>query len=318
MRSARRGRLAAPAALLAPLLLLLVLLTAAPARAQDDGPRVYQLAPVGAKTLTAFAVVKESNESFGDDQVVTGSQIDNNIVVIRYAQTLSLWGRQFNPFFILPVGDARATLTGPGGAADHSQGLGDAQIGAVLGLVGSPALTPDAYAAFRPPLTAGLLVRLFAPTGDYSAARSVNLGANRFAYQLGLPTTLMFGQSYLSPSLTALELLPTVTFYGPNTEPHGASRVTRAPLFSLESHLTRNLGRAVWVSADLLYRSGGATTTDGTPNDNPTRGWSAGLTGALRFRQQASVILTFEHVVSRSDQGPDGWFFRTALVVPFR
>ena len=84
----------------------------------------------------------------------------------------------------------------------------------------------------------------------------------RYAYQLGLPTTFMFGQSYASPTLTALELLPTVTFYGANTEPHGASRVTRAPLFSLESHLTRTLGSTFWVSADLLYRSSGATTTE--------------------------------------------------------
>ncbi len=75
---------------------------------------------------------------------------------------------------------------------------------------------------------------------------------------------------------------------------------------------------AVWVSADLPYRSGGGATNDDIPDGNPTRGWSAGITGALKVRGQASIILTWEHVVSRSDNGPDGWFFRTALVVPFR
>jgi hypothetical protein len=78
------------------------------------------------------------------------------------------------------------------------------------------------------------------------------------------------------------------------------------------------LWRAAWVSADMLYRNGGETTTDGRADHNPTRGWSAGLSGALRIAPKATVILTYEHVVERSDQGPDGWFFRTALVVPFR
>jgi hypothetical protein len=146
----------------------------------------------------------------------------------------------------------------------------------------------------------------------------VNLGANRYAFQLGLPTTLVFGQSYVSPTLTALELLPTLTFYGANDQPYAAAQVKRAPQFGLESHLTHNFGPAVWVSADMLYRDGGETTTDGRPDHNPTRGWSAGLTGAWRLAPSATVILTYEHVVERSDQGPDGWFFRTALVVPFR
>ncbi len=39
---------------------------------------------------------------------------------------------------------------------------------------------------------------------------------------------------------------------------------------------------------------------------------------AYRPAPLATVILTCKHVVERSDLGPDGWFFRTALVVPFR
>jgi hypothetical protein len=296
----------------------ILFLVATGARAQDDGPRVYQLAPLGAKAFTAFAVAKRANET-PDGDVVTGSQIDTNVVVFRYVQTFSLGGRQFSPFVILPTGRVRATVRDAhGNASDVSSGLGDAQIGGVVGLFGSPALDPKAYADYRPQFSMGLLGRVFFPTGAYDRAKSVNLGANRFAFQVGLPTGLVFGQSYASPRLTTLELLPTLTFYGANTEPHGAGRVTKAPQFSLEAHLTHNLSPQAWVSADLLYRLGGATTTDGTPNHNPTRGWSAGVSGAVRLAPHATVILTYEHVVERSDNGPDGWFFRAALVVPFR
>jgi hypothetical protein len=296
-------------------------LLAAPmhARAQDDGPKVYQLAPLGAKNLTGFAVAKRSNETPESGDVIVGSKIDTDIVVVRYAQTFSLGGQQLNPFIILPVGHVRSTVHSPeGDVVSESSGFGDAQIGGVLGLFGAPALAPAAFAEFRPLISTGLLARVFFPTGAYSADQPVNLGSNRYSFQLGLPIGLIFGQSYLDPALTTLELLPTVTFYDANTRPFGAGRVTKAPQFALESHLTRNFGPSAWVSGDILYRQGGETTTDGQADHNPIRGLSAGLSGALKLAPNASVILTYEQVVARSDQGPDGWFFRTALVVPFR
>lgn len=298
---------------------VMLLAAATGARAQDDGPRVYQLAPLGAKTFTAFAVAKRGNEAPESGDVIPGSQIDTNIVVLRYAQTFSLGGAQFSPFLILPAGHVHSTVHAPtGDVVTESSGLGDVQVGATVGLFGAPALPPDAYARFRPEVSAGLLARVYFPTGAYDRDQPVNFGANRYSFQLGLPAGVILGQSYRDPRLTTLELLPAVTFYGANTRPYGAARVIKAVQFSLESHLTHDLGPAVWVSADMLYRNGGETTTDGRPDRNPIRGWSAGLSGAVRLAPKATVILTWEHVVDRSDLGPDGWFLRTALVVPFR
>ena len=43
------------------------------ARAQDDGPRVYQLAPVGAQNFTSFVVDKRGNEGPDPGQTTPGS-----------------------------------------------------------------------------------------------------------------------------------------------------------------------------------------------------------------------------------------------------
>src|SRR5262245_47826676 len=116
---------------LAPILVTGILLaTAAGARAQDDGPRVYQLAPEGAKAFTAFTVVKRGNETPESGDIVTGSQIDTNLLVLRYVQTFDLGGRQFSPFFILPTGLVRSTVhSTTGKQISESSGFGDAQIG---------------------------------------------------------------------------------------------------------------------------------------------------------------------------------------------
>ena len=316
MTGAPRSAAAAPAAFCVSLCLSVGLsLRAAPADAQDDGPRVYQLAPEGLQTLTVFVVAKRGDEGPDPGQTTPGSQTRTDLVVLRYARTFNLGGRQFTPFAILPTG--RLQVTQGVGAGGQSGGFGDAQLGATLGLLGAPALDGASYAAYRPWLSTSLLGRIFFPSGAYSSAQPVNLGANRFSYQLGLPTTFMFGQSFRDARLTALEVLPTVTFYGPNDAPFGATTRTQAPMFSVEAHLTHNLPHRIWVSADLLYRNGGESRTDGVDNEDPVHGWSAGASAAVPFVDRTSLIFTYEHVVKRFDLGPDGWFFRTALVAPF-
>ena len=283
--------------------------------AQDDGARVYQLAPVGFQTFTAFAVIKRGNEGLDPGQTNPGSETRSEVVVTRYARTFSLAGRQLTPFAILPIGHLRVTQGV--GAATESSGLGDAQLGGTVGLIGAPALNVEGYAAYRPTLSMSLLGRVYFPTGAYNRGQPVNLGTNRFSYQLGLPTTFMFGQSFRDARLTALEVLPTVTFYSANHEPFGADERTQAPLFSMEAHLTHNVTPRIWLSADLLYRDGGKSRTDGVDNNDPAHGFSAGGTATIPIIAKTSLAVTFEHVVKRWDAGPDGWWLRTALIAPF-
>jgi Putative MetA-pathway of phenol degradation len=297
---------------------LALLAAASGACAQDDGPRVYMQAPDGARALTIFEVAKQGDEEPEVGSVAPGTDFETNIVVFRYVQTFSLAGHQLTPFLILPFGGTRTLVDGADhGAMESSSGLGDIQVGGVLGLLGSPALSPQAYAAAKPGFSTGLFAKVYLPTGAYNAAQIANLGANRLAFQFGLPTTLALGTSYRDPALTTLELFPTLTFYQDNDAPHVGTRSSKDPLFSVEAHLTHNLGRAFWVSADLLYRQGGKTFTDGLSDDNATQGLSGGGSAAFVFGRKATLILTYERVIERNDNGPDGWFFRSALVLPF-
>jgi hypothetical protein len=291
---------------------------ASAARAQDDGPRVYLLAPAGAQNITVFNVVKRGNELPEAGSVQPGSQIDTDLLVLRYAATFSLAGRQLNPFFILPVGRVTNTSHPPEGSTSaRSSGLGDVQVGAVLGLIGSPALPAQEYASLAPGLSSGLFAKVFIPTGAYSASSPLNFGAHRVAVQFGLPTTYAIGSSYRDPNLTTIELFPTLTLYDRNETPFGARSVGKDALFAFEGHLTHNFAPSFWLSADVLFRGGGETITDGVADGNATDGWSGGVTAAFRFERVGSLILTYEHVIERNDNGPIGWFFRTAFVVPF-
>src|SRR6478736_3461774 len=136
---------------------------AARASAQDDGARVYQLVPKDFQTFTGFIVNKRGNEGPDPGQTSPGSETRTDIMVLRYARTFDVAGRQFTPFVILPIG--RIGVIQGVGEATKSSGLGDAQIGGTIGLFGAPALGPEDYAAFRPTLSMSRLGRIYFPTG---------------------------------------------------------------------------------------------------------------------------------------------------------
>jgi adenylylsulfate kinase-like enzyme len=78
--------------------------------------------------------------------------------------------------------------------------------------------------------------------------------------------------------------------------------VQQAPLYHIEAHITRNLDRAWWVSADAVYFMGGATSTDGISNHNYER--SLALAASLGT-QVGEIYLkaTYGHVVERNEDG---------------
>jgi hypothetical protein len=239
--------------------------------------------------------------------------IDTRLAVLRYAQYFPLGRMAGSVFAILPSGKVSGTVGGkPGGT---SSGIGDAQIGAMLGLVGYPALTED-YPAYRPGFSVGALLKLSAPTGAYASTQQINLGTNRWSFKIGPVISYSLGESFLDPSLTTLELQPTITFFTANERPFGAGRVQQAPLYHIEAHITRNLSRTWWLSADTVYFAGGATSTDGMSNHNNERSLAL---GASLGTQLGDVYLkaTYGHVVERNDDGLYKKGFRLLAVYAF-
>lgn len=284
------------------------------AQAQDDGARAYTLVPDGTQIATVQGIFLRANQSLAPGTVIPDADFEIDIAVLQFTQTFSIGGSQAAVFGALPLGEVRGSLDLPGRTiAGKSSGAGDATLGAIVGLVGSPALAAKDFVAFRPALSLGILGKLILPTGAYDSEKLINLGANRFTYQIGLPMTYSIGKSPLDPALTTFELLPTVTFFDANDDPFGANRVKQDPLLGIEAHLTHNIGPAVWLSADARYSYGGETATDGVDDDNVQESLALGGTANVAFNRRLSFKLTYGGIVARSDNGADGWMLRGIL-----
>ena len=280
-------------------------------QAQGEGARAFELSPAGSRFFSVYGEFARGNVSFDPGSVTPGTKIDVDGGSFEYSQAFGLRGNVVVLDLALPVGEARGSFETAGGERSYtSSGIGDLQISAAFGLMGSPALQEEEYENYRPRLALSVLTRVYAPTGAYDRNSAVNLGQNRWALQLGLPSAYYLGASFYDPALTSFEVLPSVTWYGDNNEPPRGYHSSQAPLLQLAAHLTRNLNRALWVSVDAIFMDGGDTSTDGVSDHNRQRSFDLGATVSVAMNDTVSATLSYTDAVSRNYSGASAHVIR--------
>jgi hypothetical protein len=303
-------------------MLALVLMAAGPGAAlaeMGDGPRAYQLLPRGTQVASVYGLFLRGDVAADPALSYPGSDVNVDLAVLQYTRTFELGGQQSALLIGLPIGAVDGSLTLPrltiSGEAD---GAADLLVGAVIGLVGSPSLSLKDYVTYDPGFAMGWLVKAMLPTGSYDETQVLNLGSNRWSVQTGPLIGYVLGTSYLDPKLMTFELLPTVTFFGDNTEPFGrASRVTQDPLYRIEAHVTRNLSKAIWVSMDALYTYGGETFSDGLSNTDKQNSFALGATVSVALSRSSSIKVTYGEVIAGNTNNSDSRGVRVVWSMAF-
>jgi hypothetical protein len=283
-----------------------------------EGPRAFFVVPTDTNILSLYAYGVDGNLNAEGTAVINGST-QNTIIAGQYTRAFDVAGRPLGLFAIVPYAALDGELDLPRRTVPFEQeGFGDIILGGVLGLVGSPAMTRSEYVSADPGFELGLLAKLTLPTGSYDPERPINIGANRYALQLGVPLGWYIGTSYLDPQLMTFEITPSVMLFTDNEDAFGRANVTgQDPLYTIEAHLTRNINAANWVSFDALYTYGGATSTDGTSDDNVRESLGLGATWNVAFSRQTSLKISYGTNVYANDFGGDGQLVRVIFSQTF-
>jgi hypothetical protein len=290
---------------------------ASPALAIGDGPRTYMLVPDGTQIIALNVILQDGNSTQDPTAVFEGSSVSVDVVAPEAVQTFSIGGQQAAAFVVVPLGEVRGAidLGLPGGQLQQLTGdssvLGDIQVGAIFGVIGSPSLERRDYATSKPMTAIGVLAKLSLPTGEYSQDKIFNIGTNRWSMQLGTNISIpIAGATRVAPDYTTIDLLPTITFFGENENPFGADRRTQKPLYRLEAHVIRNLSPKVWVSIDGVGTVGGETRTDGLADNNARSSLELGASIAWSLAGNLQLKASYGGVVARNESGLDGSAFR--------
>lgn len=255
------------------------------AYSQGDGPRSYLLAPKGVTGVNAKWL--NLNQNFTPSNIFSpGASVNVNVFPTVLFHTFSIKGKYAQAYVMVNPGSAKATATNippvlpiPNNIQLSANGFSDGFVGFKLGLAGAPALSISQF------LKEKMQFSLFADarfwySGTYDSKKILNMGSNRSTIEFSLPMAIPLNKN--REKATWLEVSPTVEFFTANNDPSRgnlAKKITQAPLYIIENHLTHNFNKKIWSSLTLRYRQGGTTTTDGKSDENETRilGVGAGL-----------------------------------------
>jgi hypothetical protein len=266
----------------------------------QDGARAYHLLPEGTDILSLTTTLLHASRTYAPGGFVQGRVLDVNVLTPTYRGSVELFGNAGSILIGMPIGNLSTSLSTAAGnielETDFAQG--DLFIGGVLGVLGSPSLSPLEYSQYKPGLRASVVTKLFLPTGAYDSTTPLNIGGNRWSLHASLPVSYVLADTMLDPALTTFEITPGVQVFGHNEDPFGGPSVTsQDPIFGLEGHITRNFGPIVWAALDGFYVFGGETAADGVREGNAKEELALGATLGLSLAPSFALRLSYEEVV---------------------
>ena len=275
---------------------ILAVATAVPLTAHADGARDWENVPVNTNILFAYYTYSNTEASVEPELPIEGVAVDASVPILRYARTFALGRNVGGVQLILPYGFVKARLQGTS-LRTSTSGLGDISAVFIANLAGAPALTREEFARWTPDFYLTASATVTAPTGRYEENDLLNVGKHRWSFK----PQISYGK-YLG-NATLLAINANTQWFTANNA-HRAGRLEQRTLYGFEAHLSRDVGKGRWISADLFHANGGETSVADVDKGNRQRTWRLGISGSYRFDAATSSSASFSRTVARESYTP--------------
>jgi hypothetical protein len=237
------------------------MLASQPAVCVEVDPGDYTALPDGVNALVVYGQYAKRDAIYVDGVKAAGDpSLNSSVGILRMLHVVRLSERwTVDPQFLLPFGRLKAG--GDVAVLGSESGVAD------LILATAFKYKVDAKAGE----TLGFTTFFWLPTGNYDAAKVLNLGENRWkaALQAG----------YTRPLATSWrwDLIGDVQLHGDNDKCAAACgsasnlRLEQKPLYHLQTHLRYEATPSLTLAASYGHIAGGATTVNGVEQSNRQR-----------------------------------------------
>ncbi len=299
-------------------LLFLTLLLTQTTFAQGDGPRSGLLAPTGVFGIASKYVNLSTNLSPAT-VLVKQADFDIQLFPVSAFYTFKIKKQFAQVLGVFTPGRAELRLTGTApGVPDqlNASGIADGFLGFKLGMIGAPGLSLKEFAKRAPTFSMFSYLR-FWYSGKYASEEVLNLGSNRFTIQYSLPMAIPLSEN--RARMTWLEITPGIRFFTPNKAPQlliQKNEIQQRPLFQLETHLSHNFSKKIWVAANLHYQLGGRTLLDDIEQDNQINMLGGSLSAGYKILPFLSASADYGRRIF-GDNGVNSRMIRAGLVFTY-
>ena len=227
-----------------------------PSYAQDVEARLYANAPKGMNFVAAS--YKYSNgEIVVNSAIIEDLKGTMNIIGAGYLHVFGLAGMTAKVDMLVPHiwMSASAKLSGEDTSRTWT-GFGDPRIRFTINFIGSPALAPAEFAAYKQKTIVGASLQVIPPLGKYDPTRLLNLGSNRWTFRPEIALSQAI-RKFL------IECYASLILFTDNTDFFGGSKLEQEHLGVFQVHAIYTFKPRLWVGVDGLYTTGGETIIDG-------------------------------------------------------
>jgi hypothetical protein len=143
-------------------------------------------------------------------------------------------------------------------------------------LSGSPPMRPADFARAPRRTILGTSLTVAPPTGQYDAAKLINLGSHRWAFKPEIGLSHPIGQWTFDTYAGVWFFTENDTFYP------GLSTRHQNPILAIQGHASYTFRRRSWLAINGTWFTGGRTSIDGVEKADLQRNTRLGATGHSR------------------------------------
>ena len=273
-------------------------LVVGPADAQELEPRAFSNVPVGTSFGVAAYGFMAGNVLF--DPVLPAEDIhaDMHSLAVAYVRAIDFFGLSSKVDVLVPVVSGHWDGLYEGvDTTRTANGFADPRVRLSVNFIGAPALSPQAFASYKPGTIVGMSLQVWVPLGQYDPDRLLNIGSNRWTFRPQLGVSHNMGNWIVEATVAAW-------FFTRNGDYWGGNTIEQDPLVAGKVHVVRTLSRRIWVALAGGIGTGARSTVNEVPTETRQTAFRVGLTGVWEFVPRHSARLNVV-TTRRIERGPD-------------
>jgi hypothetical protein len=235
--------------------------------AQDLAPRAYLITPIHSNAVTLSWSFYDGSINYNGALPVSDAKGKYSVPIFNYYHTFGFFGRSANIVAWWPygIGTFQGTAFGAGQHL-HRSGLLDSGLRIAVNLKGGPAMRPQEFEKWQQKVLLGVSLKVLVPTGQYDPTKLINWGANRWSFKPEFGYSERWGKWVVDGYAGVWFFTPNHDFWSRNIYFPGTRSQSQKPIGALESHLSYDFTRRLWVSLDGNFWFGGSTNVAGVEN----------------------------------------------------
>ncbi|MCF6306883.1 MAG: transporter [Flavobacteriaceae bacterium] len=219
-----------------------------------------------------------------NSQEIEGLNAKLNSVAVFYGHSFKILNKPAKYDVVLPYAFGKLNaLVSQVDTTAYKNGFIDPSIRVSVILIGDQALNLKEFAQRDvKKFKLGAAFKVKAPLGRYDETKLINLGANRWAFQLKVAA------SYQPTKKIILELHIDSWFFTENSSFYNGNKLTQKPFFTTQLHMAYLFNPKFWISGSIGQVALGETSINGIEQDNNQENSRYGFTASYKIGKLGS------------------------------